>query len=251
VGRRGFGGGADCGTDGGSLLARAGVGDAARLCSERAHHPARAVALYEAAIQDDRRSRVLSRPSKPSWCARASTRTRLGLPAPDRALTAAGVLDQQPELLRKLARVQRDHLDASETAIQTLDRLIQLAPVDLDARLEIATLLEKVGEPTLAMRALEVAAVLEPARSEVYARWCGSSGTRATRIGSTVPARRWWRWAKPTWTSSSVSRSSGRKRYPRCAARWTRMPGRSSCPTITRSRWTSWRRLSSPQPWPR
>jgi tetratricopeptide (TPR) repeat protein len=143
--------------------------EAARLCSERARHTARAVALYEAAIQDDPEvagafeaiEAELVRAGDNAGLASAYERQL-------ERLAAAGAILQQPELWRKLARLKRDHLDDPHAAIAALDRLIQISPDDLPARLELGALLETAGETTLATRVLEAAATLRPTEIEVY-----------------------------------------------------------------------------------
>jgi tetratricopeptide (TPR) repeat protein len=150
------------------LKARALV-DAARLCSERMRHSQRAVALYEAAIQDDPEvagafeaiESELTAAGDYAGLAAAYERQIM-------RLEAAGSAPHRLELMRKLGRLHRDNLGDPRTAIRILDELIQLAPDDLPARLELAALLETAGEPALATRVLEVAAVLEPTRVEVY-----------------------------------------------------------------------------------
>jgi tetratricopeptide (TPR) repeat protein len=149
------------------LRARALV-DAARLCSERMRHPQRAVALYEAAIQDD-----------PEVAGAFEAIEAELVSAGDHAGLASAYQRQierlepthaplRRELMRKLARVERDGLGDPRAAIATFDRLLQFAPDDLPSRIELASLLESTGEPALATRVLEVAAVLAPTEVEVY-----------------------------------------------------------------------------------
>ncbi len=70
--------------------------------------------------------------------------------------------------MRKLARLERDHLGDPRAAIRSFDRLLELAPDDVPGRIELAALLETTGEGALATRVLEVAAVLAPAEVAVY-----------------------------------------------------------------------------------
>ncbi len=150
------------------LRARALV-DAARLCSAHLHHSPRAVALYEAAIQEDPEvagafeeiEAELGRAEDYAGLASAYERQIERLEPTDAQL-------QRRELLRKLARLQRDRLADPHAASLTFDRLIQVAPDELPARLELAALLETAGETALATRVLEVAALLEPTGVEVY-----------------------------------------------------------------------------------
>jgi tetratricopeptide (TPR) repeat protein len=150
------------------LRARALV-DAARLCSERMRHPQRAVALYEAAIQDDPE---VAGAFEAIEAELISAGDHAGLAsAYERQierLAPTHAAPQRRELMRKLARVERDGLGDPHTAIVTFDRLLELAPDDLPARIELAALLEATGEPALATRVLEVAAVLAPTGVEVY-----------------------------------------------------------------------------------
>jgi tetratricopeptide (TPR) repeat protein len=150
------------------MRARALV-DAARLCSERVGNTSRAVALYEAAIEDDPRvpgafeaiEAELVRADDPAALASAYARQieRLG---------ASNALADQCQLLAKLAALQCERLGEPRAAIATLDTLVSLDPNNLAARLEQSRLLEVMGEPALATRALESAAFLGPTEVTVY-----------------------------------------------------------------------------------
>jgi tetratricopeptide (TPR) repeat protein len=150
------------------MRARALV-DAARLCSERVGNTSRAVALYEAAIEDDPRvpgafeaiEAELVRADDPAALASAYTRQI------DR-LKASNALVEQCKLLAKLAALQCERLDEPRAAIATLETLVSLDPNHLAARLEQSRLLEVMGEHALAARALEAAAFLGPTEVTVY-----------------------------------------------------------------------------------
>jgi hypothetical protein len=141
------------------LRARALV-DAARLCSERMRHPQRAVALYEVAGAFEAIEAELGSAGDYAGLASAYQRQI------DRLEPTHAPLRR--ELMRKLARVERDGLGDPRAAMVTFDRLLQLAPDDLPSRIELAALLENTEEPALATRVLEVAAVLAPTEVEVY-----------------------------------------------------------------------------------
>jgi tetratricopeptide (TPR) repeat protein len=150
------------------MRARALV-DAARLCSERVGNTSRAVALYEAAIEDDPRvpgafeaiEAELVRADDPAALASAYTRQI-------ERLRASNALVDQCQLLAKLAALQCERLDEPRAAIATLETLVGLDPDNLPARLEQSRLLEAMGEPALATRALESAAFLGPTEVTVY-----------------------------------------------------------------------------------
>jgi tetratricopeptide (TPR) repeat protein len=145
-----------------SLRARTMVG-AADLCRDRLGHVDRAVALYEAAIADDPAiagafesiETVLLANQDWAGAERAYSRQL-------ERLAERGLVTEQKELLRKLARLRTDQLDDTTGAILALDRLVTLDPNDLDARHTLATLLEQSGQPDLAMRCLEVTARVAP-----------------------------------------------------------------------------------------
>lgn len=144
------------------------LADAARLCSERGLATARAVALYEAAIEDD--------PSVPgAFEAIEAELERAGdlvglASAYDRQLQRlrrAQALDAERALLHKLASVHT-RLGDTHAAMTTLERLVRVAPQDLNARMSLAALLEEVGEPAMATRALEAAALAGNSDASVY-----------------------------------------------------------------------------------
>ncbi len=143
--------------------------DAARLCSERAHQAQRAVALYEAAIEDDPHvagafgaiEAELVRAADAEGLAAAYSR-QIG------RLAAAGDVSEQPEILRRLARVQREALTDSGSAIATLEQLLVLQPADVSARLELAVLQEAAGDPRKATQLLEGVVALDPSRIDVF-----------------------------------------------------------------------------------
>lgn len=144
---------------------------AADLCAARAHNTGRAVALYEAAIEDDPTveraftaiEAVLLEASDFQGVKQAYSRQL-------ERLSAAGATDASVELLNRLARVERDQLRDPYAAIQSLNRVTELSPSDTRARADLSVLLESVGEPVLAMRCLEVSAQYEPWQAETYRR---------------------------------------------------------------------------------
>ena len=145
--------------------------DAARLCSERAHQSQRAVALYEAAIEDDPHvpgafdaiEAELAQASDAQGLASAYLRQIA-------RLEAAGDTAEQPALLRRLASVQRQALADSASAIATLTRLLLHQPFDVQALLELAELQEAARNPKEAIQLLESVVALVPSRVDVF-RW--------------------------------------------------------------------------------
>ena len=143
--------------------------DAARLCSERARQAQRAVALYEAAIEDDPHvsgafeaiEAELVQASDAEGLAAAYTR-QLG------RLAATGDVSEQPEILRRLARIQRQALADSTAAISSLERLLALQPLDVAALLELAELQEAAGNHPVATQLLETVVKLDPSRVDVF-----------------------------------------------------------------------------------
>ncbi len=143
--------------------------DAARLCSERVHHTARAVALYEAAIEDDPEvpgafDAVEAELLKAGDYAAAAQAYERQL----ERLVASASVSTQIDLLRKLSALQRDRLAEPALAVGTLERLIKLAPNDLEARVSLASVLLQIGESARATRALEAAVLLAPTRPDTY-----------------------------------------------------------------------------------
>ena len=143
--------------------------DAARLCSERARQAQRAVALYEAAIEDDPHvagafeaiEAELVQAADAEGLAAAYSR-QIG------RLAATGDVSEQPEILRRLARVQRKALSDPGSAISSLEQLLVLQPTDVPALLELAELHEAAGNPQLATRLLEAVVTLDPSRVNVF-----------------------------------------------------------------------------------
>lgn len=144
---------------------------AAELCASTARNGPRAVALYEAAIEDD--------PTAEG--AFAAVEAVLVETGDHRALAAAyerqlerladrGGDGERLPLLRRLAALCREHLGDAPRAIRALDAVVVAAPEDVPTRLELARLLEGNGQLALATRCLELAAAVEPARVETYRR---------------------------------------------------------------------------------
>ena len=142
---------------------------AAQIASGKANNPRLAVALYEAAIEDDARvagafeavEAELVRTGDFEGVAKAYKRQLERLEGPSEAGARA-------DLLRKLARVRRERLQDPHAAIEALDRLALEQPADVEARVELAELLRQTNQPALATRVLEAAARIEPARSQTY-----------------------------------------------------------------------------------
>lgn len=142
---------------------------AARMASERAHNTQLAVALYEAAIEDDP---TVGGAFEAIETELLRCRDHAGLAkAYERQvsrLEQTGSPSVRAELLRRLARVQRRDLQNTAAAIDTFDRLLVETPDDADARVELAELLREANQGPLATRVLEVAAELSPGRAETY-----------------------------------------------------------------------------------
>lgn len=142
---------------------------AANMAHHRAGNVQRAVALYEAAIEDDPRvagafaaiEQALVDAEDYAALAEAYQRQleRLG---------DEGEAETRADLLRKLARVSREKLEDTGATIAALDQLCVVKPDDFDARIELAELLDWIEERTLAVRTLEAAASYSPFRAEVY-----------------------------------------------------------------------------------
>ncbi len=141
---------------------------AARLASEKAQNLPRAIALYEAAIEDD--------PGVPdAFAAIEAELVRAGdhqglTRAYERQLERLSGSDAEArvELLRKLAHTHRHQLGDPRQAIAALDRLVLERPHDAEARVELAELLRETDQITLATRVLESAAELAPERAQTY-----------------------------------------------------------------------------------
>lgn len=136
---------------------------AADLCASKAGDVDRAVALWEAAIADDPAvpgafeaiEKVLLDAGDMVGAEKAYVRQI------DR-LAERGNVPAQRRLLHRLASLRDDRLADWQGAAAALDRLVALAPDDLDARVQLATLLEAHQEDALAARCLEVAAEKAP-----------------------------------------------------------------------------------------
>jgi len=143
--------------------------DAARLCSERAHQAQRAVALYEAAIEDDPHvagafeaiESELVKVSDAEGLAAAYSRQIA-------RLAATGDVSERPEILRRLARIQSQALSDPVSAIATLEKLLVLQPNDVSALLELAALQEAADSHNQATQLLETVVSLDPSRVDVY-----------------------------------------------------------------------------------
>jgi len=146
---------------------------AARLCSDKTKNTARAVAIYEAAIEDDPEvpggfaavETALLRAGDHEGLASAYERqvARLGSQS-ERDAELSGVL------LRKLAELYWQTLEDNDKAIHALERLIDRLPGDPNARCALAKILEEEGNDYGAIHSLEVAATLAPRSTEIYRR---------------------------------------------------------------------------------
>jgi tetratricopeptide (TPR) repeat protein len=143
--------------------------DAARLCSERAHHTPRAVALYEAAIEDDPQlagafeamEAELIRANDAAGLAAAYTRQIA-------RLQAHGATEEQVPILRHLARIQQEALSDRAAAIGSLEQVLKLQPSDVSARQELARLYEGAGDAGRAIDYLEGVVLRDPTQVEAY-----------------------------------------------------------------------------------
>lgn len=143
--------------------------NAARLCSERAHHTPRAVALYEAAIEDDPQlagafeamEAELIRANDAQGLAAAYVRQIA-------RLRAHGASEEQVPILRRLARIQREAISDTAAAIASLEQLLSLQPSDVSARQELAQLHQAAGDAAKAMECLEGVVERDPSRSEAF-----------------------------------------------------------------------------------
>ena len=143
--------------------------DAARLCSERTQHTPRAVALYEAAIEDDPQLAGAFE-AKEAQLIRANDAE--GLAAAyirhiDR-LKAHGATEEQLPILRRLAQIQREALGNSNAAIASLVQLLTLQPTDVAARRELAQLYQAAGNSGKATQYLETVVELDPSQIDAY-----------------------------------------------------------------------------------
>lgn len=155
---------------------------AADLCADKLGDPARAVALYEAAIEDDPTiehaffaiEAVLLKAEDFAGVASAYRRQL-------QRLEAAGAVDVSTALYKKLAAVERDRLGDARAAVAALSRVTELCPDDTSARAELASLYESTEDIASAIRCLEVSARHDPLLPETYRRLYdlfGRSGDR-------------------------------------------------------------------------
>ncbi len=143
--------------------------DAARLCSERTKHTPRAVALYEAAIEDDPQlagafeamEAQLIRSNDAEGLAGAYMRQVA-------RLKAHGAAEEQSAILRRLAHVQRGALGDTSATIASLEELLTLQPSDVAARRELAQLHQAAGDAVKAMQYLESVVVSDPSQTDAY-----------------------------------------------------------------------------------
>lgn len=141
---------------------------AANLCRNRTGNLQRAVALYEAAIEEDPRvagafeaiESALVEAEDHEGVARAYRRQLERLGDEDE--------DARIAILAKLAVVNRERLQDTHATIEVLDEICAIDPGHIDARVELAELLDWVDERTLAIRSLEVAAEHAPFRAGTY-----------------------------------------------------------------------------------
>lgn len=141
---------------------------AARLCNDKAKNTARAVAIYEAAIEDDPEV-------SGGFTAIEATLLRAGdheglASAYERQIARLGDAELSGVLLRKLAELYWQTLEDNDRAIHALERLIDRLPNDPDARCALAKILEQEGNDYGAIHSLEVAATLAPRSTEIYRR---------------------------------------------------------------------------------
>ncbi|HEY6725413.1 MAG TPA: hypothetical protein VI197_15365 [Polyangiaceae bacterium] len=141
---------------------------AARLCNDKTKNTARAVAIYEAAIQDDPEV-------SGGFAAIESALLRAGdheglASAYERQIARLGDAELSGLLLRKLAELYWQTLEDNDRAIHALERLIDRLPSDPDARCALAKILEEEGNDYGAIHSLEIAATLAPRSTEIYRR---------------------------------------------------------------------------------
>jgi len=160
---------------------------AARLCSERARHTPRAVALYEAAIEDNPQlagafeamEAELIRANDAEGLAAAYVR-QIG------RLQAHGATEEQSTILRHLARIQRNALSNPAAAIISLEQLVTLQPLDVAARRELAELYQAQGDVPKAMEYLERVVERADQRGDLLAH-AGTDGLAARPSQVTLP----------------------------------------------------------------
>jgi tetratricopeptide (TPR) repeat protein len=147
---------------------------AADMCANRAKNPARAVALYEAAISDD--------PQVPGAFESIEATLVESADGPGLAeayerqierLEGDGAAMERANLLQRLAVLCRDQLRDPARAIRAFDRVVREDPDSIGARLDLSDLLRKSGDRTLAVRCLEAAAERDPLSVPVYRRLFG------------------------------------------------------------------------------
>lgn len=145
---------------------------AARTCAERTGNIQRAVALYEAAIEDDPEvegafsaiEQVLVDSGDSAGLAQAYERqlARLDATGADEA--------ERASLLERLATLQEDRLGDLAGAVQSLDRLVTFRPDDAVARGKMADLLARLGQDAAAARLLELGVEHQPFDATLYRR---------------------------------------------------------------------------------
>ncbi len=163
-----------------TMRARAFV-EAADIARTRCADLSRAVALYEAAIEDDpavegafeRVEAALASAGDPTGLAAAYERQieRLTAQRDERGSdeeASAAIDDARIDLLSRLADVYENDLDDLGSAIHTLDRIAAERPSDVESRVRLARLLEASDQPGLAIRCLELAAASAPFRASTY-----------------------------------------------------------------------------------
>ena len=142
---------------------------AARLCSERTGNTARAVALFEAAIEDD--------PTVPGAFEAVEAELvraedHVGVAAAYRRqldrLTHEEGKPQSIKILGKLARLEWEKLQDARAASSTLARLIDVDPEDAMPRIALAELLAYTGDRPRAIEVVETAISKSPRRIESY-----------------------------------------------------------------------------------
>ena len=142
---------------------------AGRMASEKAANTSLAVALYEAAIEDDPEATGAFEAVESELL---RTKDFEGVAhAYERQLERLSVPKATPiriDLLRQLARVRHQELGDPLAAIRALDQLIVEQPTDSEAQIQLAELLCETDQLPLATRVLQAAANLVPGRAETY-----------------------------------------------------------------------------------
>jgi tetratricopeptide (TPR) repeat protein len=145
------------------------LADAANLCAQKTGNTDRAVALFEAAIVDD--------PTVPgAFDAIEAVLVEAGdVEGTERAyarqlerLRAGGHQAAELQLLRKLSELREDRLADLGGAIAAQQRILELSPTDLAARIALGRLLEARGSVTEALACLEAATALAPTEPGSY-----------------------------------------------------------------------------------